>query len=85
VAPDCACVIAECFEEFAAKGDIRPVEAAANAEFIVRACNAHEELLEALRTTLENLGSLKAGHAGVTVYDEWERAVKAVIAKAEGR
>lgn len=51
-------------------------EADANAEFIVRACNSHDELLEALNLMVSNF-------AGLLNDDDHDR-VHAAIAKAKG-
>lgn len=59
--------------------------AEANAEFIVRACNAHDEMLEALRTTAGNIRSLGPAGALGESYREWLRVVEDAIARAEGR
>lgn len=50
----------------------------ANAEFIVKACNSHYDLLEALKGTLSWLSSYPGGGA----IKAWERAHEA-IKKAE--
>ena len=83
VAPGCAGVIAECFEEFRAKGERHPEEAEANAEYIVRACNSHEELLEALRQ-IDNEAGCPAAEYMPALPRIWEIA-RAAIAKAKGR
>ena len=54
------------------------VEAMANAEFIVRACNAHEELLAALRGLVCELESVNVPAPGLI-------HAKKAIAKAEGK
>ena len=57
--------------------DVEPLpQAEANAAFIVSACNAHEELVEALRIARQNL--VDGSPAVLSVID-------AAIAKAEGR
>ena len=59
---------------------------AANAEFIVRACNSHDDLLAALK---EAIATIKVFH-GKPAWDIYERCApemqrfKAAIAKAEG-
>ena len=61
-------------------------ETAANAEFIVRAVNSHEELLAALRDSekwmTHSLVELREGNGGMV---RATKAARAVIAKAEGR
>ncbi len=47
-----------------------------NAEFIVRACNSHDELLEALKSCIGLTGF-------ISTKENFEKAIKA-IAKAEG-
>jgi hypothetical protein len=56
-------------------------KAKANAEFIVRACNCHDELLEACKELVSWYDSDKSQRASVTfaAFD----AVRAAIAKAE--
>lgn len=81
-APGCEGVIAECFEEFAAKFYMLPEEAAANAEFIVLACNSHEDLLRAAREALQTLDRLPADTLTVPGVS---RHLRSAIAKAEGR
>lgn len=51
-----------------------------NATFIVKACNSHYELLEALK----ELEELVTAHIGEEA-DIWCRSSRAAIAKAEGR
>lgn len=64
-------------------------EAEANAAFIVRACNAHDDMLSALRDVAEYLGdepvapSYPSAHHAATV--ALIRSVRAAIARAEGR
>jgi len=55
------------------------------ASFIVRACNAHEELLKALVDAQAILGDLvRSGTASIDEIETYS-TVKAAIAKAEGR
>ena len=55
----------------------------ANAAFIVRACNAHEDLLAAARNLLN--ASRLVGVLGVTEVSIAEEGLEKIIAKAEGR
>lgn len=57
-------------------------EAEANAEFIVRACNAHADLLEAAKDTLEALELNRDIHGDI--YGSWMNALRAAISKAQG-
>lgn len=58
----------------------------ANAEFIVRACNAHQVLLDALKVALDNSRRRSEGRGKWTVKDqEAHDALRAALAKAEGR
>lgn len=55
-------------------------DCAANAEFIIRACNAHDELLEACRAVLADIDKGRViGHGKPSV-----EAMVAAIHKAEG-
>ena len=54
----------------------------ANAEFIVRACNAHDDLLEALKNLYAISEPLH--HEDDLVWFECKKQVKAAISKAEG-
>lgn len=54
--------------------------ARANAEFIVKACNAHKDLVTALKSILDTQTMPTAVHA----MDECYRIAKEAIAKAEG-
>jgi len=63
-------------------------EAEANAAFIVRACNAHEELVKALETLLERANGLdqSATHDGLSNCNAITKARIAIAkAKAEGK
>ena len=53
----------------------------ANAEFIVRACNAHDDLLVACEEALEDLAFFNAEW---DCYDEVEGKCRTAIAKAKG-
>jgi formylmethanofuran dehydrogenase subunit B len=58
-------------------GDDYQAEVEANAAFIVRACNAHEDLLEALRRAdraLENVGMADDAQARVEIRDAIAKA-----------
>lgn len=58
----------------------------ANAEFIVRACNAHDDLLAALKAMLSEYGDV--GDESILAEDEPNHPVilaHAAIAKAEGK
>ena len=59
-------------------------EVQANAEFIVRACNSHEELLAAARSASLELTTVGIGHGHTHSQDVVAR-LQAAIAKAEGR
>lgn len=50
-----------------------------------RVLAASPEMLDALKTTLGNIASLKSSHPGVSIFDVWEQVVAAAIARAEGR
>ena len=56
----------------------------ANAEFIVRACNCHDELLAALQTLVSLTHRICENSYGQSVDDAYERA-RAIIAKATGK
>lgn len=59
-------------------------EGEANADFIVRACNAHEDLLEALEALVEHfLVKCEVGGDDPRRWDSWN-AARAAIAKAKG-
>jgi hypothetical protein len=72
-----------------ARGVIANVYGRANAEFIVRACNAHDELLAALKELRAaiTVGSTDDGKEEISRDVHFEVALKAdaAIAKAEGR
>jgi hypothetical protein len=72
-----------------AHGVIANVYGSANAEFIVRACNAHDELLAALKELRAaiTVGSTDDGKEEISRDVHFEVALKAdaAIAKAEGR
>jgi len=55
-----------------------------DAAFIVRACNCHDELVDALESALRNVISL--GTSGVGGMDDWPQVkhYRAVLAKAKG-
>lgn len=57
----------------------------ANAEFLVRAANVHDELVEVLKTTAGNIRSIGPAGALYEPYTAWLAGVEAAIAKAEGR
>ena len=61
-------------------------EAVANAEFIVRACNSHYDLLDALETLLNMLPDSNMGEIGVTANTMHDIIITAedAIAKAKG-
>ena len=56
----------------------------ANAEFIVRACNAHDELLEACKDALNLLEECPTVTRESIPYDStmWQQKLRAAIAKA---
>ncbi len=56
----------------------------ANAEFIIRACNAHEEMLEALKDMTELVDCLYEVSPPHLIRARFAKA-RAAIAKAEGR
>jgi hypothetical protein len=56
-----------------------------DAEFIVRACNAHNGLLKAARAAWHALQSYQHGNASPDLAAEVVAALDAAIAKAEGR
>lgn len=56
-------------------------ERKANAEFIVRACNSHEELVEALRDLLQVIATDELIPESVSYMQQ----ARAALAKAEGR
>jgi len=63
------------------------IQDAANAEFIVRACNAHDDLLGALDDLLGQVMQAKEGfgiYANSESMDESVNAARAAIAKAKG-
>jgi hypothetical protein len=64
----------ESFEDCGVRGETHD-QALVNAEFIVRACNSHYELLEALR------GVVRVADRSTVEFD----AARAAIAKAEGK
>ncbi|MGE5747314.1 MAG: hypothetical protein ACM33U_08635 [Solirubrobacterales bacterium] len=80
VAPGCAGVIAECFEEFRGRGVRTPMEAEANARLIAAA----PELLEVARAAVLELTTVGIGH-GHTHSVDVVRQLQRAIAKAEGR
>jgi len=57
----------------------------ANRDFIVRACNAHDELVEALRSYLRapSVGSNGPGSSTIVVQTYNARAARAALKKAE--
>lgn len=64
----------------------------ADAEFIVRACNAHEDLLEALKESLGFVAAWTGGYQAEHGLKDWHprhaetiAKVQAAIAKAESR
>lgn len=65
-------------------------ETLANAEFIVRACNAHDELVAALKALMNPNGHLQARSGGCVPgpecgeYADHCRAARAALAKARG-
>jgi hypothetical protein len=75
-------VLAECFEEFEARGLRQPEIALANAEFIVRACNSHEDLLKAAKGAIQVLEEVGEDYYRVNSDID---ALEAAIKKAEGR
>jgi hypothetical protein len=50
--------------------------------FIVRACNCHDELLEALKITENNIETIAAAHKCET-YDPWLKVVQNALAHAQ--
>ena len=78
-APNCVGVIAECFEEFRAKGDRRPGEAEANARLMVAARDLFEAAKDAQCSC--SIAERESGH----LTDCWMPALEAAIAKAEGK
>jgi hypothetical protein len=75
-----------------ARGVIANVYGRANAEFIVRACNAHDGLLEALKSLVNEATGFLAmadpnahGQTNLNCLDLRIEAARAAIAKAEGR
>jgi hypothetical protein len=66
--------LADCYNE----------NATADAEFIVRACNSHYELLEALKAILEDCTFEKRSGVSRNV-NEYRAVAKAAISKAEGK
>lgn len=57
-------------------------DASANAEFIVKACNAHDDLLEALRGLQRLAWGDVSGHS-VAAYQEAKNTARLAIEKAE--
>lgn len=57
----------------------------ANASFIVRACNAHDELLAACKRTKALIESEYCGRLANTPFQGFINEVEAAIAKAEGK
>lgn len=72
-------VVAQC--KFA--GVMSHMQAAHNAAFIVRACNAHEELVAALKEARATIHDLV--HQKWNEVEYWLGNIDAAIAKAEGR
>lgn len=67
------------------KWDIARVYNSEDAKFIVRACNAHDELLEACRTAIKGFKTAAfrdPDQAGL--YDAYEKPIRTAIAKATG-
>ena len=67
---------------FLHNGEQMTAQQIANAKFIVRACTAHDELLEAAQQAEHWLGELRSGDQIRPV--EILRVLRAAIAKAEG-
>lgn len=65
----------------------RPTERDANAEFIVRVCNSHYEMLNALKDGLKFLDSLPADERTTQVQNRkaFKKMLNKAIAKAEGK
>lgn len=59
-------------------------EAAANAAFIIRACNAHEDLLEAAKIVLAATNATNNDDTGTIICCPGMEALHAAITKAEG-
>lgn len=66
-------------------GDCSEKEADANAAFIVRACNSHYELLEALKLLTDGYGHTSYLSNAEKENDEDVIQARAAIAKAEGK
>lgn len=73
----------ECIAETGRWKESELPEMHANAAFIVRACNAHEELLAAARNLLN--ASRLVGVLGVTEVSIAEEGLEKIITKAEGK
>ena len=77
-------VLAECFEEFAAKGELRPGEAMANAVLF----RAAPDLLDALKSLMVALTPELTGVPKSVPKSSWAGqwdAAETAIAKAEGK
>lgn len=60
-------------------------ESRANAAFIVRACNAHDELVDVAREALLVAGAIGAGREiDPEIFAGWSRTIGSVLAKARG-
>ena len=83
-------VVASCYpNDYQYNYVVRPkneAECIANADFIVRACNAHYDLLKALESFLRapSIGSNGPGSLTIVVQDFNLDAARAAIAKAKG-
>ena len=60
-------------------------ESKANAAFIVKACNMHKELVEALKEVLDTLNPQDGEITTMTIRQgwPWSQKVRALLAKAE--
>ena len=57
----------------------------ANAAFIVRCCNSHDQLVKALELTKDNLSRLIAAkHSDEVLMSPWLKVVKIALAAARG-
>lgn len=68
-------VLAEVYAEWRAKGDVRPAEAAANADFIVRAVNAHAALVAHIQKDRDAFLDMEVA-AAMLHHTTWEEACR---------